>query len=303
MSGTAQYVNRAAFEDGAAPSFGASAEQWDFAPGSDIVKDQPILGSGGLSGTRVRDVSRTRLGPYTVGGTLSMDGTETGASPAFLSKWLPRAMGGGTATAPAMANALVEFGALVDRSGDVYKYLGCVCNRLRLSGRAGGLVAASLDILGKTETAGQSWGGSIPALGSSLAYEPFQHADLALSIAGSARTVLDWEFTLDNGARARFANALTADVMLPGERVITLTANVPFTSTEAGNLYGLAKDGAAGTLTLTNSTVSAALSFSRVQIPDRSPRTQGGEVILPIQAQVRGTSWGAEFTATIDITP
>ncbi len=303
MPGTAQYVNRAAFEDGATPAFGASAEQWDFSPGSDIVKSQPILGTMGMMGSRTMDTSRSRFGPYTIAGSLNMDGTETGISPAFLSKWLPRVWGGGTATSPAMANALVEFGCLADRGGDIYKYLGCIANRLRVGSTAGGLVSGSLDILGKTETAGQTWGGTIPVLGSSLANEPFQHADLVLTVASVARTVLEWELVWDNNVRARFANSLSADAMIAGLRMVTFMAKVPFTSTEASQLYGLAKDGAGATALLTNSTVSALFTLSRLQIPDNSPRTENGEVVLTLTGQVRGTALGAEMTGTLDITP
>src|SRR5688572_14091518 len=145
---SSQYVNRWSFEDGATPTFDSSSDTWDFNPGSDIVKSQPILNAQGLAGTRVKDVSRTRFGPYTVGGTLTIE-----PSPAFFGAWLPRVMGGGTATTPTLEDALLEFGVMADRGADVYKYLGCVVNRMTLSGRAGGLIECALDIIGKTETA------------------------------------------------------------------------------------------------------------------------------------------------------
>lgn len=294
---TAQYLNRWAFKNGATPTFDSSNDTWDFNAGSDLTKTQPILNAQGLAGSRLEDVSRTRFGPYNVGGTLTIE-----PSPAFFGSWLPRAMGGGTATAPTLEDALLEFGALQDKGGDIYDYLGCVVNRMTIRGRAGGLVECSLDILGKTEgTAESSFSGA--ALGSTLVYEPFTHSDLVLTLAGGARSILDFTLVLDNAVTARFSNSLSATCMIPGKRSITLEARVPFTSTEASALYGLAKNGAAGSLVLTNSTVSTTFTFSRVQIPDNSARTESGEVILPIRAQIRGASWADEFTCTNDMTP
>lgn len=293
---TAQYLNRWSFGNGASPTFDGTADSWDFNAGSDFIKSQPILNAQGLAGSRLEDVSRTRFAPYTVGGTLTIE-----PSPSFFGSWLPRAMGGGTATAPTLENALLEFGCLQDKGGDVYDYLGCVVNRMTIRGRAGGLIECSLDIIGKTEgTSETEWSGG--SLGSTLAYEPFTHSDLVMTLVSGARSILDFTLVLDNAVTARFSNSLSATCLIPGKRSITLEARVPFTSTEASALYGQAKDGAAGSLVLTNSTVSTTFTFSRVQIPDNAPRTEGGEVILPIRAQIRGASWADEFTVTNDVT-
>ena len=297
MSASAQYLNRWAFKNGATPTFDSSNDTWDFEAGSDMIKTQPLLNAQGLAGSRLEDVSRSRLGPYTVAGTLNIN-----PSPAFFGSWLPRVMGGGTSTTPALANALQEFGCLQDKGGDVYDYLGCVVNRMVLRGRAGGLIECSLDILGKTEgTNESSFSGA--TLGSTLAYEPYTHSDLALTLVSGARSIIDFTLTFDNGVTPRFVNSQTASDMIAGRRSITLEARVPFTSTEASALYNLTKNGAAGSLVLTNSTVSTTFTFSRVQIPDNAPRTEGGEVILPIRAQIRGASWADEFTVSNDLTP
>ena len=294
---TAQYLNRWSFEDGATPTFDSGSDSWDFNAGSDMIKSQPILNAQGLAGTRVEDVSRTRYAPYTVAGTLTIE-----PSPAFFGSWLPRVMGGGTATAPTLEDALLEFGILQDKGGDVYNWLGCVVNRMTLRGRAGGLIECALDILGKTEgTDVSAFTGA--ALGSTLAYEPFTHSDLVMTLVSGARSILDWSLVLDNAVTARFTNSQSATCMIPGRRSITLECRVPFTSTEASALYGQTKNGAAGSLVLTNSTVSTTFTFSRVQIPDNAPRTENGEVILPIRAQIRGASWADEFTVTNDMTP
>ncbi len=299
MAGTAQYVNRWSFENGATPTFSGSSDAWDFDPGSDIVKTQTILNAEGLMGSAREDVSRSRYAPYGVAGTLTCE-----PSPAFFGAWLTRVMGGGTATSPTLADALVEFGVLAERGADVFNYLGCIVNKMTIRGTAGGLITCAMDIIGKSE--GQDVatfvGAALPS--GSVAAEPFTHSDLVLTLASSARTILDFTLTIDNGAVATFANSLTAvHILRKGRRSITLEANVPCTSTEVGNLYSLAKDGAAGSLVLTNGACSTTFTFSRVQIPDNSARTQNGEIVLPVRAQIRGTALGAEMTATVDLTP
>lgn len=298
MSGTAQYVNRWGVAN-TGSALNDAYNLWDFMPGSDIVKSQPLINGSGLKGTRKEDVSRSRLAPYTVGGTLTCE-----PSPSFFGTWLKYAMGNGTG--PALADALLAFDLICDRGGSWYHYIGCVANRMVIRGSAGGMITCAIDVLGLTETviAENDFDTAIASsLVNTLAYEPFTHADLAMTLAGSARSILDFTLTIDNGARATFANSLTAIHILPGVRTVTLEANVPFTSTEAGNLYGLTKDGAAGSLVLTNSTVSTTFTFGRVQIPDNTARTQNGEVVLPIRAQIRGVNGGAEFTVTNDTTP
>lgn len=297
MSGTSSYVNRWAYEDGATPTFDSSSDTWDWREGSNFIKTQPILNATGLMGTRKKDESRTRFGPYSVSASQSCE-----PSPLWMATWLYRVMGGGSVGSPSLADTLPIFGALEDKGGDIFQYLGCKASRLQLSGRAGGLIEATVDILGKSEdtTVSSFTGAALPSGDSSA--EPFQHADLVLTLAGSARSVLDFRFELNNNCRARFVNGLTANEIMEGERMVTLSGNAVFTSTEAGNLYGLTKEGAAGSLVLTNGTVSTTLTFARVQIPDNSARAQGGEIILPFSAQIRGTALGAEFTATIDST-
>lgn len=300
MSGTSQYVNRWAFEDGATPTFDSSSDSWDFLPGSSIDCDQEYINSQGLTGTAKQDVSRSRDGLIKVGGTLSSDAV----SPAFLGQWLLRAMGGGTVTSPTLADAPYLWGALMDCGADVFNAKGCVVNRFGLNGRAGSAIECVQDVIGLTH--GQdvtSFTGA--ALGTSLAYEPLVFSDLGITIAGSSRIITSFGFEILNGFVARPASgSLSADAILrTGLRVVTLQAMVPCTSTEVADLYGLSKDGSAASLVLTNGACSATLSFSRFQVPKRSPRTQEGEVLLPLRAQIRGTGLGAEMTATIDATP
>lgn len=298
MSGTSHYVNRWSFEDGATPSFDSGSDSWDFLSGSDLVADVPLLNGSGLTGGVNEDVSRTRFGPSSVIGTLTAE-----PSPAFFGSWLPRAMGGGTATSPTLEDAPAVWGCLADCGVDVFDFLGNVVNVMRVSGNAGGMISCGMDVIGLTE--GQNvanWVGA--ALGSTLAYEPFTHSDMALTLVSGARTVKRFEFVLNNGFQATFGNSTTPiHIARKAKRQITLNALVAVSSGDISALYGQSKNGAAGSLVLTNATCSTTFSFSRVQLPNRRPRTEDGEIVIPIQAQIRGTGWADEFTVTNDMTP
>lgn len=295
MSASPSYASRWAIEDGASPTFDSSSERWDFKSDS-VRKTQPLLAAAGLRGTRATITPQTRFGPYSVAGSLGIE-----PSPAFLSAWLIRAMGGGTATAPAMADAVPEWGMRVDRTGTIFAYLGCKVSRFRLSGRAGGLVDCTIDVLGKTETGGASWASA--ALGTTKAYEPFQTADAVLTIDGTAYTMLDFDFVIDNALRARFANSLTADAIIESARKVTLNFTLPFDSDVYSDLYSaVTTAGLAASIALTNSTVSTTLSLNALQLPNQSPQISGDEIVMQFQAEVRGTT-GVELTASADITP
>lgn len=295
MAGEASYQAAWSFEDGASPTFDSSSDRWDFKSDS-VKKDEALLATTGLRGTRGQIVANTRRGPYTVDGDLVIE-----PSPAFLSVWLQRAMGGGTATAPALADALPEFGMMAERAGDCVKYEGLKVNRLRLSGRAGGLIECSINVVGKTETGSQTFTGA--ALGTTAAYEPLQHADLTLTLESAARACLDWELTIENGVRGRLANGLTTDFVIPGQRKIMFNCTVPYDSTVDSALYtSITKDGAAGTLALANSGVSTTFSFSRLQVARQSPQIAGDEFTLSLRGEVRGAT-AAEMTCAVDITP
>lgn len=304
--GEPAYSRRWASAAGASPTFGAGSTRWDF--NSDTVRRQSkLLLSGGTRGTRARITKNTRDAPYDVLGTLTIN-----PSPKFLGEFLVYALGGGTETAPAFADLLTEFALLADRGkggytlGDCYKYTGLKVNRLTLSGRATGLIECSIDVLGKAEAASQAFTGA--ALGTTLAYEPYVHSDLAFAdtgvdALGGALRLEEWSLTIDNGLTASFATSLTADDILEGERLVTFSATAKVSAQVITALYSnRVKDGDTATLTLTNSTVSTAFSFAALQLPKQSLQTDGQEIILPLRGEIRGVA-GNEFTVTNDVTP
>lgn len=308
MSGEASYSGRWSVESGASPSFTSSSVRWGFLSDNVALKGT-LLQSQSIRGTRATITRQTRYASNNVGGSLSIN-----PSPKFLGWALPLAMGGGTETAPAFADAIPEWALLADRgtgggaTGDCYKYLGLKINRLSLSIRAGNLVECTIDVVGKTETAGQTFAGA--ALGTTLAYEPYQAADVSFTggagvSSGAALPLLDGTLTIDNGLSPRWAvGSNNANQILEGRRLVTFSGNLAiYDSDMLGDLYdGASTAGIAATLTISNSTVSTAFSFNALQLIKQSPQIAGQEFVLPVAAEIRGTT-GVEFTVTNDVTP
>lgn len=304
MAGEPSYSARWSVMTGANPTFSGTSVRHPYK--SDTIRARrQLLKSPQVRGTRATVQAQTQYGPYDIQGDLGFD-----ASPALLGFHLVQAMGGGSATAPAFADLLPEWSIMSDRGtgghayGDCYKFLALKTNRLQLSARAAGLVEGSVSVFGKTETGGQTFVGA--ALANTLAEEPFTASMMALNIdpvgVNQSPRVIDWKLTIDNGLTQRFANSDTCDEILEGERAVMFTANVVLNTGVIADLYGVAKEGFAATLTLTNSTVSTLFTFSALQFNRETATIQGNEIILPLRCEVRGTS-GAEFTVTNDITP
>lgn len=304
MAGEPSYSARWSVMTGANPSFSGSSVRHPY-KGSTIRRRRQLLKSPQIRGTRATVQAQTQWGPNDIQGDLPFD-----VSPALLGFHLVQAMGGGTATSPAMADLVPEWSIMSDRGtaghafGDCYKFLAMKTNRLTISARAAGLVEGVASVFAKTETGGQTFSGA--ALANTLAEEPFTASMMELNIdpSGADLTpgVIDWQLTIDNGLTQRFVNSDTCDEILEGERVVTFNANVTLNTGILSNLYGVAKAGLAATLLLSNSTVSTLFTFAALQFNPETVTIQGNEFILPLRCEVRGTS-GAEFTVQNDITP
>jgi hypothetical protein len=304
MSGTASYLTRFSVASGASPTFDSSTLRWD-ANTLDPGHSQEILERQGLRGTRLAHVVDTRLGNYTVRPTFMLN-----PSPKFLGQFLVFAMGGGTETAPAFADTLPEFGMLIDHNLDVYKILGCKVDTLSLRFQAGQLVECGVACVGKTIADDQTFAGA--ALGTTLAYEPYQAADITFTYDSGSDTpvLLDGELTINNGLAARMAlGDLAANEVFPAIRRQTrFTGRAAFESEALAlrddHAGAGASSGAVASLSLVNSTVSTVFAFSNMQLVPKYTVVEGTEIIVPIQAEVRATGAGtAEMTVTNDVTP
>lgn len=304
MAGASQGVfGRLCTEPGASPhTFDTGSEPFEFLSES-IAKHGVLTNPNGIRGTRSPCYIRTRKDAYRVGGSLHMNVT-----PADLLIWLERAMGGTPAAGViALAETIPSFGILVDRVAQTFQYKDCFVDKLILRGRASSsgqtpsLVDMHLEIVGTDEVTGTSY----PAVSldcTSIANQPLIFSDGVLTLASSSRQMMNFALMIDNHIESRWTNSLTATSHTPTDRTVMLRTTNPFTSSELA-LYEQAPAGAAGTLALTNGTVSVSFAFAQLQVPPLSP-TIGGKREIPLYLNMISRMSGTrELIATLDTTP
>jgi hypothetical protein len=269
-----------------------------------IGKRGSIVERQGLRGTRSHTSDDTRIGTYSVGGTLLLEPT-----PEDLAIWLPRILGGSpSGTTYPLAESLPSFDLMIDRVSKVFTYTGCKVARASFGGSQGGLLQLSLEIVGKTESVGAA--GTFPSL-TLQNTPPYIFSDLVLTLQSATREVRSFELSIDNAlVRDRFMNSVTVTDIPEGDRVIRLRTTHGYT---AGNtdLYEQALAGAAGTLVLTNSLGGAppvgyqtTFTFGTLQVPSHSPAVNGREeILLALDMIARKTSGSPELSVVHDSTP
>jgi hypothetical protein len=273
-----------------------------------IAKRGVIVDRDGLRGTRSHQSDDTRVGPYTVGGTIVLRPT-----PEDLAIWFPRILGAdASGTTYALAETIPGWSMSVDRVTKVFSYVGCKVNRATFTGSKGGMLTLALDVIAQkegaidagvfTEGAPQA-AGSFPTLTAGIT-QPYMFQDLVLTLASSAREVEDFELVIDNAlVGERFFNSTTIRDLPPGDRLVTLRTSHDYDSTNAA-LYGQALAGAAGTLVFTNANYSTTFTFGTLQVPAESPTVGGkGPIMLTLNMVARKLSTTMELAVTHDSTP
>lgn len=281
------------FDDHDATFDGSS---YRFAFTSDSLRKQAtVIESAGIRGTRSSMVESVRQGPYTVSGTLTTDVT-----PVMLDYFLPLILGGAESTDTfGIEETLPEFDVICDRVAGTFKYSGCRVNRATFRGSKGQLVSMSLDIIGETETTGES----VPSvtLDTAAGDYPYAFTDSTVSIYSGSRSVNDFELTIDNVLVPNGYNTSTAVDITTTDRIVTFRTNTRFTSTELSALYDKGLTAGTVTLTLTNNNMSTVFALGRFQPPANSPIIdQNPEVTLPLEGIVRGITGSDEIIVTND---
>ena len=276
-------------------AIGSYTESYEYVSES-VRKNQTILDTSGIRGTRSHPKERTRDGTYSVGGQIRMH-----ATPAMLDLLLPRILGANESTDVfALAETLPEFDLLIDRVAKRFVYGACKIGRATFRCAAGGLLELDLDIVGKTETVSATAFPSITAPTDA----PYVFSDAVITLLSTARTVISWELTIDNVIQPRFSNSQTATSLNVTDRIITCAMQVPYTSSEV-DLYGInTGSAAAATMVFTNGGYSTTFSLANLQIPDQSPVTEGrgNEIILSLQGTAKKSSTTNELIVTHDST-
>lgn len=277
------------FAFGASPhAFDSSSQRFEVVSSS-VKKQGEVLDSMGVLGTRSKREDRTRAGLTRVGGQIALD-----ISPRMLDFFLPYILGTAEATDTfAVADSLPGFDMLHDAFGagsNAFKYGELYVNRFTLR-FSPGILRATLDVVGKTVTTGQTFAGA--ALGATAATDaPYVFHDTASGVtirSGSgAQEIEEGELTIDNALDVKFRNSATATSIRAAERSVSAYFSLPLTSATLSTYFG-DKTAADATIVITNGTVSTTFTLNNFKVPDDGIEMGGkGEIVLALRGSARG---------------
>lgn len=284
-------------------------EQFNFIS-ENLVKNQTVVDTSGLRGTRQHDNSRVRKGVYTVGGTTVMQPT-----PDELNKWLQYIQGGtpvvgtpaGSTTFP-VGETLPDFYLWVDKVVKVHKWSGCKVDFAEFRVAQGGIMDMELGIEGKDETLGNA--GTFPALTLDTD-SPFMIFDAtagglgvtsALTLGGTPRDFREMRIRIDNALiKDRHLNYQYRTRLDSIDRNVSFRALVPWTADNI-DLYN-AGASVAGTLVFTNGSNSLTFDFPALTVEDKSPPVQGREeMFFEVTGVLRKTASADDLKLILDLT-
>lgn len=260
---------------------------------------EDIADMTGLRGTRSRFASRSRVVRQRVGGQIVLNPTAV-----ELANLLPLICGAAASgTTYALAEALTAFSIVVDRSTKVFTYAGCAVNAATFRVVSGAPMEVTLDIVGCTETVGNS--GTGPSNTVDATTSPFIAPDLVLTINSTAYQCSEMTITVANAIDTeRYLNTLNLVTAQATDRQVTLSAMLPYG--DASALYAGGAAGLAATAVLTSTVETCSLSFSmpKLEFPAESPVANGrGEIMLPLNGVARATVALNELSVALDSTP
>lgn len=255
-----------------------------------------------IRGTRSKYASRARIAPYRYHGVIRMP-----VNPGDLVYLLPWMLGAdASGTSFGLAETLQSFSMLFDRVTEKYEYQDCVINRAVLYGEAGegddpDFLVLALDVLGKARATGVSFPAS--ALAHTAQYNPYVHQDTVFTLHSAAREVKKFWLSVHNHVRERRVNSLSPTALCPGDRDVGLRIVVPYDS-GTSNLIDTGLAGAAGTLAITNGTVSTSVAFTNLKNSFDDPTMPGlteVDAVFDFASYHDGTT--PEIVITNDSTP
>jgi len=253
-----------------------------------LRREQTLLDTAGLRGTRAHPLDRTRTGTSLVQGEVRLP-----VSPQVLTLLWPRILGGSPVEGQfPLAESLPACDLLLDRVARRFVYRGCRVDRAVLRGRAGGLLELVIEWIGATEELLTT---PAPNLAPPVD-PPLVFHDSTLTLRQLDRPCLEFELVIDNHLAVRFANSDTPADISPLDRTVQLSAVLPFTP-EVVDLYGLGAAGiGAGLLRFTNGPQTVAIQLPAIQWTDRSPVVPGRqEITLPLTGFARRTATQPEL--------
>lgn len=250
---------------------------------------------GGIVGSRSYPGERVVAGLNRVSGSIVMQPNSV-----ELDSLLPFILGANESTDTfALADALQERDITVDRVTKVFTYADCVCARAVFSATSGGPLTLSMDIVGRTETVGNS--GTFPSLTLNVDLGPYMaHNNSTATVGGSTVTWRDMEIVIDNMVDdGRYLNSQSLVSAIAQDRMITVSLTVPYGDSSA--FYDLSASGVATVLTFTIGNRSITFSFAKVHYPAVSPVVEDkSEIWLPLSGRACKSGSTNELIVTND---
>jgi hypothetical protein len=249
--------------------------------------------SPGLRGTRSRHKNRNRKTRTQVAGAWDMEPT-----PTEIDWWLEKILGGTAAAGVTdVAEALPAFYAAEDHVTKVPTFSGLRVAVATLSGASGEAIKLNVEMEGTTEVVGAA--ASFPSL--TLPTDNFfVFSDIVLTLEGTARDVDSFTLKIDNRLLAElWRNSLTREEIPAGDRLVTLSASVPYHASNS-DLYDAAIAGAAMTLVISDGTTTYTLASANAKIPPSGPDSpaKGGEFSLDLQVDLFADDDASELKVT-----
>ncbi len=264
----------------------------------DVGKTATHVQTEGIRGTRSRIAETVVEGTYSVGGSILMRPT-----PEQIDKLLPRILGGAESldTFP-LAETLPEFFLTIDKVAKVYTYAGCKVARASFRSAAGADLELSLEVEGKTEA--EAAAGTFPSGLALSAVQPYVHHQAILTLGGTSYEMDNVEIVIDNQLITdRYFNSQTRTALPEGDRTITVSCDLPFSSTET-SLYDMAIAGVAGSVVFTNGGKSLTFTFANLKAPAQPLGVRGRNQEIPLRLEMTAYKSGTtdELVVVNDVT-
>jgi hypothetical protein len=259
-----------------------------------------------ITGTREEISERARYGPNVYGGWLLL--ALTPGHMATVYPWLLGADAVGTTYA--LAETLQTFSVLIDKVTGRHEFHDGVINRAIVHGVQHGpggrpnWITVALQMLFQGYT-GPASADAYPSLSLPVTgqYVPMTFEDGALTLAALARETKEFTLDINNYVVQRYVNNLNPTTSCPHHRTVKLKTVHPYDD-DTDDLYGQALAGAAGSLVVTNGSVSITHTFGTLQVPDDTPEVPGKvEIDLELNMDARRVGSTPSLSVTIDDTP
>jgi len=260
-----------------------------------LMSMKPHLSANGMRGTRSHVSERVIEGVEEVAGPIVVMPSPEEA--ALLLPWVGFSASG---TTYSLTETLTSRFITADKVTKVPTYSGCYVNALTIRATKNVPWEWTFDVIGQQETDGDA--ASFPAI-SVTETPPLALHHCVVTLAGSARSVVDITIKIDNVLEPQANNAAYAELIEPTDRIVSVDITVPYTTANA-DLKNQVVAGSAGSAVFTYGNYACTFTFGVLQFPRGAVEVPGKTgLMLRLSGQARMVSTTRELVVTLDSTP